>query len=382
MNFYKSRILLEPDLPTANPGSAEQAGPLDAGQTPDMSMDVSADILSSIGLKSDSESTPEPKPSSGSTPNPKPAATTSGSEPKPKPSATPTDPADPGNPLDKVVEKRGRKARDLSNLDDEEKSIFNNMSLEAYNRLYPAYLAYRDNKDKLETLPNLQKELEELRAKPQHTIYDHEEGYLLSPEYRNALVERNELSQIKDFWQQQLINAHAGKESYYLVQDAKGNIDVSPTPRKASPEVIVELTERLNQSSQQVTSAAAKLSTFAESHKTKHNSYTSAVQSIHNKYFGKHEAALKPVADKFLNQYPAEFRGRPEAKLVAYAQAALHFAYSEQEQTQQVQQHQKANNKLKALVGPSSEEITAGVTTKPTKYSDAEFKELRGQFKF
>lgn len=375
MKIYPRHPLLDPELPTVNPSTTEQAGPLDAGQTPDMSMDVSDDILSSIGLKADEaagESKPKPVESK---PTQQPAA----AQPKAKEQQQPTD---PGNPLDKIAERRGRKPRDLSNLDDEEKSIFNNMSLEAYNRLYPAYLAYRDNKEKLEKLPTIEKELEELRNKPQHTIFDHEEGYLLSPDYRNALVERNELTQIKDFWQKQLINAHAGKESYYLVQDAKGNIDVSQTPRPATPEVLVELTERLNQSSQQVTAAAAKLATFSETHKTKHNAYTSSVQQIHNKYFGKHETILKPVADKFLAQYPAEFRGRPEAKLVAYAQAALHFAYSGQEQAQQVEQHQKANTKLKALVGPSAEEITSGVQTKPTKYSDAEFKELRGQFKF
>ncbi len=341
-----------PSLPT----SAEQSG-----------REPSTAELAALGIKT------EASPSSGQT------STTSTTP------ATPTEtPADPD--FVGALIKRGRPARDLSGLDEAEQKMFQSMSREAYEKLFPIYKSTK-GKDlsKLETLDKLQAEYETLKKSQRpSSVYDHEEGYLLDRSYRQALVERNQLTDVQKFYTQQLAAVKANQPFHNLTQDANGNIVVDPTPIQASPAAEANLIAAISQTQQLLAAHGQKLETLKSSFGSGYKSFRGRLSEVHEKVFGQHKEFLSPLAAKELENFPEEVRDRQEIISLCHAIAMLkHIAAAHQEE-QKLAGAKAANATVAQANGPTQRAMPAAPKgdTAIKMTSDEDFRNTRLKFGF
>lgn len=215
---------------------------------------------------------------------------------------------DPGAPQTKKITLR----RDFTGLDEEETKIFKNMNNEAYQRLYPIYLA---SKEQNNTLKELQ---EKLDAADKRRWYDEPEAYTLHPEYKQAQASVSRLSNELSFWEEQLAEIEEGREGQTYTLDAKG--DYVPGPKVSGGagkahfiSLIAHTRNLLNQESHK---AEALKSSFS----TKYKSFDSELEKADKDFFGKldtNHPSIKSRYEYFQNRFPAEVRNQRPYQMLA-----------------------------------------------------------------
>lgn len=298
-------------------------------------------------------------------------------QPKPADPASQTEP-----PPDDLIEsalKRGRPSRTLDGLDEEEKDLFNNMSRKAYDKLYPWYLKAKPYISELDQIPALKEKLATLEAAaktPKEASYfDHEDSYLLSQSYRDGLVERNRLTNLASFWEDQLVAIEEGKPFVGLQQTADGGLQqtapIDPSPR-AKAQVLSILQEvRTAQAQQQ-----AKLEAIKAESKQSYSRYKDGLTNAHKTIFGKYEAVLKPAAEKELEKFPEFVRGRPEVQSLAYALALINHIVKTDAANQKSSVAADANRRNGQVAGPTMKEITTSPRPAPVA-DEQEYKSFK-----
>ena len=291
-------------------------------------------------------------------------------------------PAAPQPAPQQSPQKSGRPARDFTGLDEAEKEMFNNMSRSAYEKLYPLFIKLKGKEgllDELDKVPTYKSEIENLKKAPKPvSYYDDPDAYMLSQSYRQALVERSQTQELVDFWKDQLIAVESGQPFKALQQTENGYVETQPI--KPSAAAKVEIGNILNQFRNQLNAQNARLENLKHEHGNTYKSYVDTLTGVHNKVFGKHEATLKPLADKELEAFPEFTRGRPEVKSLAYAYALLKHIVSLDKSNKTTAAANAATARAAKSSGPSMDTVTAGVNGQPTLATDEDYKKFRAEF--
>lgn len=304
----------------------------------------------------------------------------------PDPTPTPAPPAAlaatiPPNPLDDaiaVITKPARKPRDYSGIPDEDRPLFEKMANESFAKIAPIYREYLANKDKFTKLPDLEKELTELRertAKPPR-YFDHEQSYLLDQSYREGLAARAQTERVRTFWSKQLENIEAGQPFHTLSQDAQGQYVVSAPIETASPQHKAFILQQIMQANQEYAGHEAKLQQIINDTKSTYSNYQSSLEQAFNTMFGKHLDALKPHAEKNMEILPPQFRNSREGQLAVYAVTALQLLTQQMKAQQQQQTVTAANNRASKIVGPTAEDFEAPVPPPANNAYDPKLEKL------
>lgn len=285
-------------------------------------------------------------------------------------------------PTQQPTGKAGRPPRDFTGLDAAEREMFENMNRKGYETLYPLYLKLKGKEsllDELDKVPTYKSEIEALKKAPKSTsYYDDPDAYMLSKDYRTALVERAQTQDLVSFWKEQLIAVESGQPFKALRQTENGWVETDPI--KPSAAAKVEISNILAQVNNQLNSHNARLESLKHEHGNTYKSYVDTLTGVHNKVFGKHEATLKPLADKELEAFPEFTRSRPEVKSLAYAYALLKHIISLDKSNKTTAAAASATARAARSSGPSMDTPSAGVNGKPALASDEDFKRFKAEF--
>ena len=208
--------------------------------------------------------------------------------------------------------------RDLSFADDADKPLFKQMSNEAFERLSVVYKKHKEDSAKLVELQS------KSDGKPSDSIFAHEQGYLLTPEYQ-VLSERARLAtQLSDHWEQQLINIRNGKQWTAIVNDKDGNI-IETEPQAASEEAEVKVLKALRYTTSSQERLTNELSTYVGKHKDRFTELNQFVSKTIEQYFPGYEKPDHPTANiqkVIYDNLPEAMKSELSAKLLKVTGAA------------------------------------------------------------
>lgn len=274
-------------------------------------------------------------------------------------------------------EPEGRKPRDYTGLDEAEKKLFANMSREAYERLYPAYLEHKElvpYKDKIPKIQEIEKARDEALAQ---RWYDHPNAFQLDDRYAKAQGEIQQVAGIYDHFAKQLDAVNAGAKEVTMLDFQNGRLVQVKQPVDASTQR--RLIEEMNAARSEQSKLEASLSEVKNDHSRVYGSHRQNVEKLTEQLVGKYKTILEGPAKAELEKFPAYFRKEPVAPLVANLIALVTLTGKALEKQLAQKPARDANAAAANLAPPSRDATPAPVTGGKPKYSAAEFKQLQEQ---
>ena len=260
------------------------------------------------------------------------------------------------------------KARVFDGLSEEETPLFKQMSQQAYDYLYPRYLASREQEQKI-------KELEEkVNAADSRRWYEEPEAYTLHPEYRELQDHSNNLGIEERFWTEQLANIEENKPFYTLERErgADGKY-VYKYGQEQQPSATAKATiiSNLAALTQHKISASGKLKSLQADFAGKHKSFNDSLGKINKTVFGGVDFnGDNPIAksyNAYLNQFPAEFRSQLPYQLIAQSGAVIEALVERIRSSEATKTAKAGVAKVVKVAGPGS-----GVATSSGAPDEAE----------
>lgn len=217
----------------------------------------------------------------------------------------------------------GKQARDLTDIDDDLKPLFKQMSNDAFEKVKPIVLEHK--KLKAELTAKEQALAEAKKGGLPDNYYEHEMGYVLSPEFTQESSRVQLANAVRDHWRAQLNAVRQGADTYIpLVDDGKGNV-VQGAPIKADRGSDTELTEIHLWAQQQAMNAQANLNALATVHKTKHTEAKNWIDNFQNRSFPifEKDPALKAMVPDTIKIFHPALQNNPLAPVLARAIIAM-----------------------------------------------------------
>lgn len=264
--------------------------------------------------------------------------------------------------------------RKFDGLEEHEKQMFDRMSTEAYNYLYPKYLKQKETEQKLAELQTQNSQLKEV------SFYDQDGAWRITPEYSTYEKAVNQLNGETAFWTEQLANIEAGNKCTALIgYDDKGNPqfmhDLEPTPQ-----IRAQFSAALNKSLVLANDYQNKLAQYENGFKEKHTSYLGQLKEVRNKIFaGADLTKLEKAAQEKLKIFPQFTHQRPEVKMLAESLVVVDGLLSIIKQLKNTNATNGVKHATAISAGPTSDRITAGGGTgvKTVGEALAEMKKMR-----
>lgn len=306
----------------------------------------------------------------------KPATPVQPDKPVETPKETLEQPADPEDPIDQVLAKATEMKRDYSGLTEKEKKIFKNMSNESYAELRPQYDQWKALGFDSKKLTELQSEAESLRK---FRYVDHPEAYKLSDEYVQASRIADNIKVVHNHWRSQLTALRSNKPVSLLTRDAEGRL-IPTEPMQPTPEVEAAIIEQLTKVSTDFQSHQRDMAELEASYKGNFDEYGRVLGDVHKQFFGKHEAALKSTADKYLERFPVFVRHKPEVRMAAYALAAMVVGANGKTAAANAETVEKAVQAAATAAGPTAASLKTGSTKPSNTYDEAGYKDFKAKY--
>lgn len=187
--------------------------------------------------------------------------------------------------------------RDVSDLPEEDRPLFERMSNDAFNKLKPMYKEYGTLKAEKEANAKKLQENEALIAQLKQGLqpvpdnyYEHENAYVLTPEFNKASSELSMAEAVRNHWQSQLERVMSGEKTFTtLMRDQQGTIRVSQ-PMQVDAATDATLRNNLAFAFEQVGNRKAALDSVAQSFQVKAKEASS--------WLGQWEKGTFPIFDK------------------------------------------------------------------------------------
>lgn len=216
-------------------------------------------------------------------------------------------------------------ARDYNDIEEADRPLFKKMGNEAFAKAKELYTQNKqfkaDIQEKDATLTKLKS-----GALPD-SYYEHERGYMLTPEFEQAANTVNKASVIVDHWYEQLKKVKEGDETYQEIHLDKNGEFFLTKPIKADKESVNLIESYLDGSKNQLTKFQYSIQKIAELHKTKSGDSVKQIRDFENKAFPQF---LKPenakildplIKDLIKNEIPTTYQSNPLAQ--SYAKALI-----------------------------------------------------------
>lgn len=305
-----------------------------------------AEIFELIGAPSAAN----PKPAEGQASPPR----SQPSEQAPQPSTPQSQPS--ASPLSRV---KPTEARDYTGLTEEEIARFKKMGNDTFEWLLPIYRKYKEGQPP----EDVQKKLAEYEAKLKEAEdrrwFDHPESYRLTDEYNQLQASVNEANAVASHWQQQLVAVDGGaKEIQMLQYDQAGNLVTVKTP--VTPATRADLINRMNLAAQDIQQVNQELSGLKEAHGKRYGGFRTALDGIYDKHFKPHEKLLESHVKTIIEGFPAWFRNRPEARLLAASLASNEVLTAHYEGQKNAEGSRQLFSQAAQASGPSKETLETG----------------------
>lgn len=214
---------------------------------------------------------------------------------------TPTDPAAAA-----TVKPGGR---DYTKYLPDHAAILRKLPNEQFNALAPVFEKAKADHEALTAAQARVSELEtEAKAKPTH-YYEHEDGYLLDPEFGTLLNNQSEAQQAREFWTQQLIAIEQG-EPYKIPSNGK-LVDVTPSDTAPiNPAHKIALQQLLTRASFADQQVSAQIEQFKGSHKQQFTAARQQIAAIEKHFFPNFD--VNKLAPEDRENYDAIYKITPK----------------------------------------------------------------------
>lgn len=279
---------------------------------------------------------------------------------------------------DETERRAGHKPRVFDGIPEELHDHLKNMNRAAYNTLYPLLkelLPLREHQEKLGKLPDIEKELEELRG---HRWADHPEAYRLTEEYQQTTGTLELLGEIEQHFANQIDALAAGAKEVELLQpDANGNLVPHKVP--VTPQTQRMLNAEYFAAQQRKSQLTQNLAQLKEKHSARWGTHKEKIGEIGKMLFGQYSKLLEKPAQEQLAKFPAYFRNTPEAQLLANAIVLVTLG-GKAMQKLVAEKSAVAANKTAATQAPPTRDGVQPAAGKPVtsqQFSEAEYKQLR-----
>ena len=245
-----------------------------------------------------------------------------GADNQPQPPETP---AAPRRSIQEIQAHRHQqaKARVFDGLSEEEIPLFKQMSQQAYDHLYPKYLASREQEARI-------KELEEkANAADSRRWYEEPDAYTLHPEYRELQDHSNNLEIEERFWTEQLANIEDGKPFYTLERERGPDgkyVYKYGSEQQPSATAKATIISNLAALTQHKISASGKLKSLQADFAGKYKSFDTSLNKVNNTVFAGLDFENGPLASRYqshLSQVPKEFQGQQAYQMLAKSGAVI-----------------------------------------------------------
>ena len=290
-----------------------------------------------------------------------------GADNQPQPPETP---AAPRRSIQEIQAHRHQqaKARVFDGLGEEEIPLFKQMSQQAYDYLYPKYLASREQEARI-------KELEEkANAADSRRWYEEPDAYTLHPEYRELQDHSNNLGIEERFWTEQLANIEENKPFYTLERERGPDgkyVYKYGSEQQPSATAKATIISNLAALTQHKISASGKLKSLQADFAGKHKSFNDSLGKINKTVFGGVDFnGDNPIAksyNAYLNQFPAEFRSQLPYQLIAQSGAVIEALVERIRSSEATKTAKAGVAKVVKVAGPGS-----GVATSSGAPDEAE----------
>ena len=248
--------------------------------------------------------------------------------------------------------------RDFTDIPEEYHAVLKQMSNDAFASIAPI----------LKDHPKLVKELEETKAKVKEPVqapfYEHERGYVLTPEWNELNQDASAIEYAKAHWMEQAAKIESGEDWQDLDIDKDGKfVKTDPLPSNAKAKVYANQNLLSLQAAEQ--QIKTKASEIIKGHKGRYQAATTKVTETVDKYLKKYDDPKNPyrgVVDNVLKTVPVEFHNHPMTRAFALLVANM-------VETRQMYDNTIAKLKTdtgfkeqvqKAGAGPTSKEINSG----------------------
>lgn len=260
-----------------------------------------------------------------------------------------------------------RPSRVFDGLEPQEKAMFQKMSNDAYNHLYPFYIKAKNWEKELADLKRQNTELSSV------TSFDRDGAWKLTPEYEQTSSLLNQYTGEVAHWREQLTNIRAGRPWQPIVQDQDGNPvlgQVMAAPEDPGERAQWETTiqSALMEAHNLKAHASAKFRDLESGYKTKHTNFVQTLQGVESKIFaGADTKKLDEAAKTKLSLFPEYTHSQPAFKMLAKALVLIDGLLAMQKQTRGQNISAQIKNRTAAAAGPAGATITqTGRSGSPT----------------
>lgn len=271
-----------------------------------------------------------------------------------------------------VAQQKQVQQRDYSGLADDEAALFKNMSNDAYNKLRPIHDEYKKIKPELETVKAKLADAEKGIVKLPDNYYEHEHGFLLSPEFGRASETINKAGAVLQHWKNQLTKVRSGNAETFtrlgIDRETGEFFETAPQPITKETEELVN--SFVDGAQAQLAKQQVKLQTLIEGHGAKAKEAKDWIGNFESSTFKiiDNNVELQNMVKDTISKFPAAYRSNPMA--AAFAKSLVLNAKLGQFLSQvaaQQQQNDDSTGKEKKVTqqkkqtrqGPSAAEIAA-----------------------
>lgn len=270
-------------------------------------------------------------------------------------SVEPNPPADTKQE-DIVSDDKQKKSRVFDGLDEDEVRLFKSMSNDAYAKLYPAYLEYKN-----------------LKNQPT-TIAEHPEAYTLDPEYQSIVSNLQSLSIEEDYWRDRIAEVENGAETIkWLIRDPNTG-KYTEEEISVNPRIKAELIRNFVRAGEYKTRLQEEIERIKTKFTDSHKNFISSLKKVDEQVFGKldlNNPTIKSTYESWLSSFPHSVRNLPVYQLLAKAMTAVQGL---------VHMLSVNEKRAKTAVGNKSPDSPiAGSGTLTTDEVDAQFERVLGR---
>lgn len=229
---------------------------------------------------------------------------------------------DNGQRADKQQKRQFPKTeRDYSQIPEDLRGHFKNMDNEAFATLSPLFMKYtNDLKAKDDTI----KKLQEGKDIIPESYYEHENAYMLTPEFGRIASQLQEAQAVVNHWEQQLNDVRAGAKEYKtIVRDPQSGAIVYGPTVASDVNSETDLFKKFVSAQHQLSQTQGALQGVQAGYKTQHQQAKQWVDERNAQWFQPFQDEKQPAAvmaqELFDKAIPSVFKSNPLAPMLAKA---------------------------------------------------------------
>lgn len=204
--------------------------------------------------------------------------------------------------------------RDYSGFTDEEKPLMQKMSNDSFAFVRSKLAELKKRAEDVNKLQTENTQLKLGKTTIPETLYEHPQGFILTPEFNVASKKLNDMSLAQGHWQEQLAKIRKGEDWNGLSWDTQGNLIINAQAQKADGRGEAQVLGYITGTGMELNERQREVLAIQNSWQSKNSEGTTFVQNVNKQYFAHADDpkfGMKVIKDDLLSKFPAQFQKNP-----------------------------------------------------------------------